>query len=70
MQLLGHIQYNINWEVHVTNDSLRDTGQLGARAVSMMRKRLKWHGHVCERDREEATRIVVEMTMQAERKRG
>ena len=41
MRMLRHI-YNIDWEDHVTNDSIREEAKIEAIATGMRRRRLQW----------------------------
>ena len=68
MRMLRHI-YNIDWEDHVTNDSIREEAKIAAIVISM-RRGLQLYGHVRRRDREEDIRMVAEMRIQGKRKRG
>ena len=69
MRMLRHI-YNVDWEDHITNDSIREEAKIEAIAIGMRRRRLQWYGHVRRRDREEDIRMVAEMRIQGKRKRG
>ena len=60
--------YNIDWEDHVTNDSIREEAKIAAIVISM-RRGLQLYGHVRRRDREEDIRMVAEMRIQGKRKR-
>ena len=51
----------MNWEDHVTDESLRDVAKIEWIAVNMRRRRLHLYVHVLRRDREEDMRMVAEM---------
>ena len=40
MRMLRHI-YNIDWEDHITNDSIREEAKIEAIAIGMRRRRLQ-----------------------------
>ena len=60
----------MNWEDHVTDESLRDVAKIEWIAVNMRRRRLHLYVHVLRRDREEDMRMVAEMRVQGRRQRG
>ena len=60
----------MNWEDHVTDESLRDVAKIEWIAVNMRRRRLHLYVHVLRRDREEDMRMVAEMRVQERRQRG
>ena len=60
----------MNWENHVTNESIRDEAEIEWIAVSMRLCRLQSCGHARWRDREEDIRMVAEMRVQGRKNRG
>ena len=68
MRMLRYI-YQIDWEDHIKNDSIRQMAEIKAIAGSMRRRRHQWYEHVCkrEREREEDIKMVTEMRVQGKR---
>ena len=69
MRMLRWIQC-VSLREHTRNEVIRETETVQPIATHLMRKRLRWYGHVRRRDESHTTRTVLDMVVEGVRPRG